>query len=225
MELLKLLVQTKIRKYNIMLLALDVDGVILNFDSFYSKFAYEKFGVRIQDKTAWNMNQRYGLSDSQDKEVWRMINESNWTGLPFFDDTKQAVKIINQLQSKHGSDLEVIFVSSFNQKYFNGRFHDLQCAGFNINKHQLIACGSHAGNKSKLDFIKAENIDWFVDDRVTNLYDVSPISKHLIHVNRGYSENGDNEKIQMMKQRSKFHSVNGLLDFVENILLDYILDR
>ena len=38
-----------------MLLALDVDGVILNFDKFYATFAYEKFGVRIQDKTAWNI--------------------------------------------------------------------------------------------------------------------------------------------------------------------------
>lgn len=199
-----------------MLLALDVDGVILNFDSFYSQFAYKKFGVRIQDKTAWNMNRRYGLSDSQDKEVWRMINKSNWTGLPFFDDTKQAVKIINQLQSKHGSDLEVIFVSSFNQKYFDGRFHDLQCAGFNLDKHQLIACGT--GNKSKLDFIKTEKINWFVDDRITNLHNVTSISEHLIHVNRGYFEDGDNEKIEMMKQQSKFYSVNGLMDFVDKFL-------
>ena len=172
-----------------MLLALDVDGVILNFDAFYAKVAYEKFGeiATIKDKKAWNMNQRYGLSDSQDKEVWRMINESSWTGLSMFDDTKQAVKIINQLQSKHGSDLEVIFVSYFNQKYFDGRFHDLQrsCAGFSfaLDKHQLIACGT--SNKSKLDFIKTKKIDWFVDDRVTNLYDVFPISKNLIHVNRG----------------------------------------
>ena len=199
-----------------MLLALDVDGVILNFDSFYSKFAYEKFGVTIQDKTAWNMTKRYGLSDSQDKEVWRMINESNWTGLPFFDDTKQAVEIINQLQFK--SNLEVIFVSSFNQQYFDGRFHDLQCAGFNIDKHQLIACGSNAGNKSKFDFIKVEKINWFVDDRITNLHDVASISEHLIHVNRGYSEYGDNEKIQMMQQQFKFYSVNGLLDFVNQFL-------
>ena len=81
-----------------------------------------------------------------------------------------------------------------------------------------------------MDFIKAEKsyADWFVDDRITNLYDVASITTHLIHVNRGYSENGDNEKIQIMKQLhprslhscSNFHSVNGLLDFVENILLD-----
>ena len=198
-----------------MLLALDVDGVILNFDSFYSKFAYEKFGARIQDKTAWNMTQRYGLSENQDKEVWQMINESNWTRLPIFEDVKQAVEIINQLQSKHSSNLEVIFVSSFNQQYFDGRFDDLKCAGFNIDKHQLIACST---NKSKLDFIKAERIDWFVDDRITNLHDVASISEHLIHVNRGYSEYGDNEKIQMMQQQSKFHSVNGLLDFVNQFL-------
>lgn len=204
-----------------MLLALDVDGVILNFDDFYSKFAYEKFGVTIQNKTAWNMNQRYGLSEKQDKEIWHIINKSNWTKLPIFEDVKKAVKIINQLQSK--SNLEVIFVSSFNPKHFDGRFHDLQCAGFNLDKHQLIACGT--GNNSKLDFIKAEKIDWFVDDRITNLYDVSSISTHLIHVNRGYSEDGDNEKIQIMKQQSKFHSVNGLLDFVENILLDDVLDQ
>ena len=123
-----------------MLLALDVDGVILDFDGFYAKFAYDNFGVTIQDKTSWNMNQRYGLSENQDKEVWQMINESNWTRLPIFEDVKQAVEIINQLQSK--SNLEVIFVSSFNQQYFDGRFHDLQCAGFNIDKHQLIACNS-----------------------------------------------------------------------------------
>lgn len=201
-----------------MLLALDVDGVILDFDGFYGRLAYDNFGATIQDKTAWNMNQRYGLSKLQEKEIWNMISEFNWTGLPIFDDIKQAVEIINQLQSK--SNLEVIFVSSFNPKHFDGRFHDLQCAGFNLDKHQLIACGT--GNNSKLDFIKAEKIDWFVDDRITNLYDVSSISKHLIHVNRGYSENGDNEKIQIMKQlrRSNFHSVNGLLEAVENILLD-----
>ena len=204
-----------------MLLALDVDGVILNFDNFYAKFAYEKFGVTIQDKTAWNMNKRYGLSEKQDKEIWQIINKSNWTKLPIFEDVKKAVKIINQLQSK--SNLDVIFVSSFNQQYFDGRFHDLQCAGFNLNKHQLIACGT--GNKSKLDFIKTEKIDWFVDDRITNLYNVSSISKHLIHVNRGYSENSDNEKIQIMKRQSNVHSVNGLLDFVENILLDDVLDQ
>ena len=204
-----------------MLLALDVDGVILNFDSFYAKFAYEKFGVTIQNKTAWNMNQRYGLSEKQDKEIWHIINKSNWTKLPIFEDVKQAVKIINQLQSK--SNFEVIFVSSFNQQYFDGRFHDLQCAGFNLDKHQLIACGT--GNKSKLDFIKTEKINWFVDDRITNLHDVASISENLIHVNRGYFEDGDNEKIQIMKQQSNFHSVNGLLDFVENILLDDVLDQ
>lgn len=38
-------------------------------------------------------------------------------------------------------------------------------------------------------------------------------------------EDGDNEKIQIMKQQSNFHSVNGLLDFVENILLDDVLDQ
>lgn len=204
-----------------MLLALDVDGVILNFDDFYAKFAYEKFGVTIQDKTAWNMNQRYGLSEKQDKEIWQIINKSNWTKLPVFEDVQQAVKIINQLQSK--SNFEVIFVSSFNQQYFDGRFHDLQCAGFNLYKHQLIACGT--GNKSKLDFIKTEKINWFVDDRITNLHDVASISENLIHVNRGYFEDGDNEKIQIMKQQSNFHSVNGLLDFVENILLDDVLDQ
>lgn len=198
-----------------MLLALDVDGVILNFDKFYATFAYEKFDVTIQDKTAWNMTKRYGLSDSQDKEVSRMINESNWTKLPVFEDVQQAVEIINQLCLQSKSNLDVIFVSSFNQQYFDGRFHDLQCAGFNIDKHQLIACST---NKSKLDFIKAEKIDWFVDDRITNLHDVSPISEHLIHVNRGYSEYGDNEKIQMMQQQSKFYSVNGLLDFVNQFL-------
>ena len=204
-----------------MLLALDVDGVILNFDDFYAKFAYEKFGITIQNKTAWNMNQRYGLSEKQDKEIWHIINKSNWTKLPIFEDVKKAVKIINQLQSK--SNLDVIFVSSFNQQYFDGRFHDLQCAGFNLNKHQLIACGT--GNKSKLDFIKTEKINWFVDDRITNLHDVASISENLIHVNRGYFEDGDNEKIQIMKQQSNFHSVNGLLDFVENILLDDVLDQ
>lgn len=197
-----------------MLLALDVDGVILNFDSFYATFAYEKFGVTIQDKTAWNMTKRYGLSVIQDKEIWKMINEFNWTKLPVFEDVQQAVKIINQLQSK--SNLEVIFVSSFNQKYFDGRFHDLQCAGFNLDKHQLIACGT--GNKSKLDFIKTEKINWFVDDRITNLHNVTSISEHLIHVNRGYFEDGDNEKIEMMKQQSKFYSVNGLMDFVDKFL-------
>ena len=30
-----------------MLLALDVDGVILDFDGFYAKFAYDNFGVTI----------------------------------------------------------------------------------------------------------------------------------------------------------------------------------
>ena len=38
-------------------------------------------------------------------------------------------------------------------------------------------------------------------------------------------EDGDNEKIKIMKQQSNFHSVNGLLDFVVNILLDDVLDR
>ena len=96
-----------------MLLALDVDGVILDFDGFYGRLAYDNFGATIQDKTAWNMNQRYGLSKLQEKEIWNMISESNWTGLPIFDDIKQAVEIINQLQSK--SNLEVIFVSSLIQ--------------------------------------------------------------------------------------------------------------
>lgn len=64
-----------------------------------------------------------------------------------------------------------------------------------------------------------------MDDRITNLHDVASISEHLIHVNRGYFECGDNEKIQIMKQQSNFHSVNGLLDFVENILLDDVLEQ
>lgn len=76
-----------------MLLALDVDGVILNFDNFYAKFAYEKFGVTIQDKTAWNMNKRYGLSEKQDKEIWQIINKSNWTKLPIFEDVKKQLKL------------------------------------------------------------------------------------------------------------------------------------
>ena len=35
-----------------MLLALDVDGVILDFDGFYGRLAYDNFGATIQDKNS-----------------------------------------------------------------------------------------------------------------------------------------------------------------------------
>lgn len=193
-----------------MLLALDVDGVVLDLDAHYGAIARHLYGASLSDPSAWDMRRRYGLSHAETAEVWRRINDTGWQGVPVYDDVGYALGILQD------SGCEIVFVSSFKPDYFAGRADDLRRAGFNVDSSNLIACDP---SRPKSDYLNGlGRIDWFVDDRAANLRDVAPHADKLVYIDRGYREYGDDGLLSGLLSEGRLSIAGGLLHFCRDIL-------
>ena len=144
------------------LIALDADGVLLDFHLGYAGAWQRAFGAapRERDRLAYWPIDRWEverLDDAKRAHFRKHFDETFWTSVPAI---AGAVEACHRL---HDAGFELVCVSALEAEYEAARLRNLRDLGFPIER--VIATGNAAGERSpKADAIAALDPQAFVDD-------------------------------------------------------------
>ena len=144
------------------LIALDADGVLLDFHLGYAGAWQRAFGAapRERDRLAYWPIDRWEverLDDAKRAHFRKHFDETFWTSVPAI---AGAVEACHRL---HDAGFQLVCVSALEAEYEAARLRNLRNLGFPIER--VIATGNAAGERSpKADAIAALDPQAFVDD-------------------------------------------------------------
>lgn len=144
------------------LIALDADGVLVDFHHGYAEAWRRAFGERPAERDPrayWPMD-RWDverLEGEARRHFWRYFDEEFWLNLPALPG---AVEACHRL---HDAGFDLVCVSALDVPWESTRLRNLRNLGFPIER--VIATGHHAGERSpKADAIAELRPEAFVDD-------------------------------------------------------------
>ena len=164
------------------ILALDADGVLLDFHLGYAGAWQRAFGARPQEKDPlayWPMDRWLvdRLDDAERRAHFRRhFDEQFWTSVPAIEG---AIEACHRL---HDAGFDLVCVSALEAEYESARLRNLRDHGFPIER--VIATGNAASDRSpKADAIAALDPLAFVDDYLPYLRGV-PAHVHTALISR-----------------------------------------
>jgi phosphoglycolate phosphatase-like HAD superfamily hydrolase len=144
------------------LIALDADGVLLDFHAAYAgawKRAFGALPAERDPQAYWPMDrwQVERLDDTRRAHFRRHFDETFWTSVPAIDGAVEACHLL------HDAGFDLVCVSALELEYEAARLRNLRDLGFPIER--VVATGNAAGERSpKADAIAALDPEAFVDD-------------------------------------------------------------
>jgi beta-phosphoglucomutase-like phosphatase (HAD superfamily) len=190
------------------LIALDADGVLLDFHLGYASAWQRAFGQAPMERDPlayWPMDRwQVERLDAERRAQFRAaFDEHFWTTVPAIDG---AVEACHRL---HDAGFELICVSALDSEFEAARLRNLRDLGFPIER--VIATGNAAGERSpKADTIEALQPLAFVDDYVLYMRGV-PAHVHTALVMR--APNGSpNTGPDMALAKSRHDDLAGFAD-------------
>ncbi len=165
------------------LIALDCDGVLLDYNAAYAALwqTVYKVPVSLVNPHAYHAIERYGLRNLEEHH-WQyfkqFMNEQYWSTMPMMPGAVEAV----QRLSTAGYDL--ICVTAMDPKFEKARLKNLQDLGFPIEK--VIATGKPQNEmqSSKAQIINHLHPAAFVDDYAPYFKGISAPKTHLALLHR-----------------------------------------
>lgn len=154
------------------IVALDADGVLLDYNLAYAAAWERAFGVypAPRDPDAYWAIDRWQVQRLSGEALDRLraaFDESFWSSVPAIEGAVSACEIL------HGAGFELVCVSALHGRYADARLRNLRALGFPIER--VIATGNGVGERSP----KARALDElrpvaFVDDYLPYLRGVDP---------------------------------------------------
>ncbi|MGZ5187652.1 MAG: HAD family hydrolase [Caldimonas sp.] len=144
------------------LIALDADGVLLDFHLGYAGAWQRAFGAapRERDPLAYWPMDRWDverLDDLKRAHFRKHFDETFWTTVPAIEG---AVVACHRL---HDAGFDLVCVSALEAEYESARLRNLRSLGYPIER--VVATGNAAGERSpKADAVAALSPEAFVDD-------------------------------------------------------------
>jgi phosphoglycolate phosphatase-like HAD superfamily hydrolase len=144
------------------LVALDADGVLLDFHAGYAGAWQRAFGAMPQERDPlayWPMDrwQVERLDDARRSHFRRYFDETFWTTVP---PIAGAIEACHRL---HDAGFDLVCVSALEFEFEAARLRNLRNLGFPIER--VVATGNAAGDRSpKADAIAGLAPEAFVDD-------------------------------------------------------------
>jgi phosphoglycolate phosphatase-like HAD superfamily hydrolase len=164
------------------LIALDADGVLLDFHAGYARAWQRAFGVHPKERDPlayWPMDrwEVERLEDERRGQLRAHFDEAFWSSVPAIDG---AIDACHRL---HEAGFELVCVSALHAEFEAARLRNLRDHGFPIER--VIATGNLAGERSpKADAIASLRPLAFVDDYLPYFRGV-PDEVHTALVLRG----------------------------------------
>ena len=160
-----------------LLIALDADGVLLNYNQAYGVQWAQHFGEEpvCVEPRAYHATTYWGLeAPEKGHAFWDAFDKSGWTSMPSMEGAVEACKRL--VAAGH----RLVCVTSMPAHRQADRLRNLQALGFPI--EEVIAtgsCGNRLDNPKKAA-IEALKPDWFVDDELRKLKDLPGVNCVLV---------------------------------------------
>jgi phosphoglycolate phosphatase-like HAD superfamily hydrolase len=157
------------------LVALDADGVLLDFHAGYAGAWQRAFGRKPPERDPlayWPMDrwEVERLDESRRAHFRRYFDETFWTSVPAIDGAVEACHLL------HDAGFDLVCVSALELEFESARLRNLRDLGFPIER--VVATGNAAGERSpKADAIAELAPEAFVDDYLPYLRGM-PASVH-----------------------------------------------
>jgi FMN phosphatase YigB (HAD superfamily) len=169
-------------------IALDVDGVLLDFTRACDEYVKKNLGIEpIKKLDGFNLNfismkTRYGLGSDEDVLILldKMVADGFYKNIPALDGVKEAVDKIKSL------DYKIIVITAIHDGAKNDRLENLKNI-LNLVPDEIYCVGM---GKSKSQIIKEVHPDIFVDDRMKYLKGGDKVF-HSVWVDQEESQEGD----------------------------------
>lgn len=160
------------------IIALDADGVILNFHDKFALAASEILNRPIHElNSSYSLERRFGITSDELTRVWDHFAQSQyWRTIEPLDG---AIAAIQDLR-KSGHD-EIHVVTAIPEKHRLDRHHNFKRIGF---EPHAIHCVEHTTRYAKVPPIEAIRPLVFVDDRIEHLHSNQSVPI-LVHIDYG----------------------------------------
>ncbi|CAF1039169.1 unnamed protein product [Adineta ricciae] len=163
------------------IIALDCDGVLLNFDATYAQIYEKTFGKQLSVVVpqAYRAETKYGVQLTHEEkfqfdEVW---NEHGWRTMPMQDGALEACHLLHQ------AGYELVCVTAMSSNHSEHRLENFRLHGFPIDK--IICTGYHKDNickNPKKQVIEDLHPVAFVDDLRRNFKDIQGVHTKLVFI-------------------------------------------
>lgn len=147
----------------------DVDGVLLDIDSEFSRFFKQRYGIPIEPKRHWEFEDSLGIPPEEAEKVWEWVWEQRLAPEPgahaFLDGLRRRGFEIIALTNRKNGDARAASVRDM-ERVFGGMFD------------RLVFAGDKEGTKGAI--IEKWAAEYFLDDKMSNLWSVrrhSPATK------------------------------------------------
>lgn len=159
-------------------IALDVDGILTNFDAHWRECAEEVLGCPvIQHNEQHSMGLRYGLFKKDVDAVWDAFHRSKWASVPLYDHASELVLALEDL------GCTVCAVTSIDVQHRAARAESL--AGL-IPAGRIVCVGHAAPASAKADVLQDLGAVAFLDDHPANVNAALGVVSLPVLLDRGY---------------------------------------
>ena len=158
--------------------ALDVDGVLADFDAHWRGCAEEVLGrpvLKVSEQHG--MGPRCGLSGKEVSAVWDAFHEHRWADLPLYDHASELVLALEDL------GCTVWAVTSIDERHQSARAESL--AGL-IPFARIVCVGQTAPASAKAKVLRDLGAEAFLDDHPANANAAQGMVSLSVLLNRGY---------------------------------------
>ena len=163
-----------------MKIALDIDGVLLDFDTHWREFAatyLQRDIVKLNDD--YYLESRYGIVKADSDAIWAaFFEQEKWASIEPYQCALEAIEVL------HKSDHDIVCITAAPQEVERQRRMSLQHLG--LDAHEIEFTGYHHEGKTKHDALLRHAPDIFVDDQLINLSHAQECKiENLVWLDRG----------------------------------------
>lgn len=162
--------------------ALDVDGVLLNFDHSFAIVAEKTLGRPMRKlNAAYDLRKRYGLTQDEINLVWEemKIHPNGWRGMLELEGARESFATLREM----GYRIEL--VTAISKEFEQMRLDCL--AQYGMIPDGIHCVGGH--DASKIDVLRELAPELIVDDRLSHLLPATFIP-HRVWVDHGDDQDG-----------------------------------
>jgi FMN phosphatase YigB (HAD superfamily) len=163
------------------IVALDLDGVLLDFDSAWHECAEWTLCREVPQITdAYALRDRYGLRPREIDQVWKTFHRDGWwERVPMYE---HAWDLIESLEA---AGCSLWAVTNVDARHLDARAISLQGT---IPYGRIVALGHHAGPEDRIRVLRDLKASAFLDDRSDHANAAAPHVATTALIDRGYSD-------------------------------------
>lgn len=159
------------------IIALDCDGVLLDYNHTYGIIYEKSFGIKpkIVNNEAYHANNYFNLSmtDDEKKVFFSVFDKEGWKDMKALPQAIEAVDLLDAL------GFEIVCVTAMPHHAEKDRLFNLKNLGFKIDK--VIATGSSInGENPKKKYIEQIKPQYFADDLLHNFHNIETDTKFVL---------------------------------------------